>query len=89
MIRQAGFIVVGVFSAGLCVPAPAASPGVPPSVQPPANSTTTGTVVDISGAIVPDAEVVVTSTDGRTATVRTDGDGQFSAGMIASRLRVS
>ena len=89
MIRQAGFIVVGVFSAALFVAAPAASQGVSPSVQPPANSTTTGTVVDISGAIVPDAEVVVTSTDGRTATVRTDGDGQFSAGMSASRLRVS
>lgn len=32
---------------------------------------------------------MVTSTDGRTATVRTDGDGRFSAGMTASRLRVS
>ena len=90
MIRQAGFIVVGVLAAALIVAAPAASQTVaPPSVQPPANSTTTGTVVDISGAVVPDAEVVVTSSDGRTVTVRTDADGNFNAGVIASRVRVS
>lgn len=38
---------------------------------------------------MPDAEVVVTSTDGRTATVRTDGDGTFDAGMMAARVRVT
>jgi outer membrane receptor protein involved in Fe transport len=90
MIRKAGFIVAGVFAAAFLAATPAASQSVaPPSVQPPVNSTTTGTVVDISGAIVPDAEVVVTSTDGRTVTLRTDGDGNFDADMIASRIRVS
>jgi outer membrane receptor protein involved in Fe transport len=91
MIRLAGFILVGgVLVAALGVPMPvAAQTPATPSVQPPSSSTTTGTVVDISGAVIPDAEVVVTSTDGRTVTVRTDGDGTFNAGMIASRVRVA
>jgi outer membrane receptor protein involved in Fe transport len=89
MIRQ-GFIVFGALAVALSVAAPAASQSAPaPAVQPPATTNTTGTVVDISGAIVPDAEVVVTATDGRTVTVRTDADGRFDAGMIASRVRVS
>ena len=91
MIRLAAFILVGgVLVAALGVPMPVAAQTVAtPSVQPPARSSTTGTVVDISGAVVPDAEVVVTSTDGRTVTVRTDADGNFNAGMIASRVRVT
>jgi outer membrane receptor protein involved in Fe transport len=90
MIRQAGFIVAGVLAAALFVAAPAASATAPtPSVQPSTNSNTTGTVVDISGAVIPDAEVVVTAADGRTATVRTDADGRFDAGMVAARVRVS
>ena len=91
MIRLAGFILVGgVLVAALGVPMPVAAQTVaPPSVQPPASSTTTGTVVDISGAVIPAAEVVVTSTDGRTVTLRTDADGTFNAGMIASRVRVT
>src|SRR5687767_11353082 len=90
MIRQVGFILVGaVLAAALGVPVPVAAQTVAtPSVRPPA-STTTGTVVDISGAVVPDAEVVVTSTDGRSITLRTDADGNFDAGVIASRVRVS
>src|SRR5688572_24856908 len=90
MIRQAGFVLVGaVLAAALGVPVPVAAQTVAtPSVRPPA-STTTGTVVDISGAVVPDAEVVVTSTDGRTITLRTDADGTFDAGVIASRVRVA
>ena len=91
MIRLAGFVLVGgVLVAALGVPMPVAAQTVaPPSVQPPASSTTTGTVVDISGAVIPAAEVVVTSTDGRTVTLRTDADGTFNAGMIASRVRVT
>ena len=91
MIRLAGFILVGgVLAAALGVPTPvSAQTAATPSVQPPAGSNTTGTVVDISGAVVPDAEVVVTSTDGRTVTVRTDADGNFTAGMMASRVRVT
>jgi outer membrane receptor protein involved in Fe transport len=46
-------------------------------------------VVDISGAVVPGAAVAVTSTDGRSITVQTDADGNFNAGMIASRLRIT
>ena len=89
MIRQAVFIAAGALAAVLSA-VPGAAQGVPaPSGQSPANTNTTGTVVDISGAVVPDAEVVVTSADGRTVTVRTDGDGQFTAGVAASRLRVS
>ena len=61
MIRQAGFILVGgVLVAALGVPMPVAAQTVAtPAVQPSASSSTTGTVVDISGAVVPDAEVVV------------------------------
>ena len=91
MIRLAGLILVGgVLVAALGVPMPVAAQTVAtPSPQPPAGSTTTGTVVDISGAVIPAAEVVVTSTDGRTVTLRTDSDGNFNAGMIASRIRVT
>lgn len=91
MIRLAGFLLIGgALVAALGVPRPAAAQSVAtPSVQPPSSSTTTGTVVDISGAVVPDAEVLVTSTDGRTITLRSGGDGTFNAGMIASRVRVT
>src|SRR5687767_10590094 len=91
MIRQAVLILVGgVLVAALGVPAPLAAQTVAtPSVQPPTGTRTIGTVVDISGAVVPDAEVVVTSTDGRTVTVRTDADGNFDAGLMASRVRVA
>src|SRR5687767_8494981 len=91
MIRQAVLILVGgVLVAALGVPAPLAAQTVAtPSVQPPTGTRTIGTVVDISGAVVPDAEVVVTSTDGRTVTVRTDADGNFDAGLMASRVRVT
>ena len=68
---------------------PAAAQTVAAASPPPQATSTTGTVVDISGAVIPDAEVVITSTDGRTTTLRTDADGNFSAGTIASRIRVS
>ena len=91
MIRQAVLnLVGGVLVAALGVPAPvAAQTTAPPAVQPPTGTRTVGTVVDISGAVIPDAEVVVTSTDGRTVTVRTGADGSFDAGVNASRLRVT
>jgi outer membrane receptor protein involved in Fe transport len=85
MIRQAGLLLVATL--WLAMPAlaqTAASPAVPPQM-----GNTTGTVIDISGAVIPAAEVVVTSTDGRTTTIRTDADGNFAAGTIASRIRVS
>ena len=69
----------------LAMPAAAQSVAAPA----PQSTNTTGTVIDISGAVIPAAEVVVTSTNGRTATLRTDADGNFDAGMLASRVRVS
>jgi outer membrane receptor protein involved in Fe transport len=91
MIRQAGLILAGgVLAAvvGVAIPAAAQTPAAP-SAQPPADSSTYGTVVDIYGAVVPDAQVVITSTDGRTETVRTAMDGSFSSSMTASRVRVT
>jgi outer membrane cobalamin receptor len=90
MIRQAGFILIAVFTAALG----AAQPAAPQSSQDAASArqgstATTGIVVDISGAVIPDAEVVITSADGRSATVRTERDGTFDAGMMASRVRVT
>ncbi len=84
MIREAGLILAVV----LLLPASAAAqPAAAPAAQPAA--TTTGTVIDVSGAVIPGAEVVVTSTDGRSSTVRTNADGTFDAGTLASRIRVS
>ena len=67
MIRQAGLILVAALA--LAMPSAAqtvAAPSVPPPI-----ANTTGTVMDISGAVIPDAEVVITSTDGRNITLRT------------------
>jgi outer membrane receptor protein involved in Fe transport len=104
MIRLAGLVITGAILAtalGFVSPAAAQSatppalrqaqgaPGLSRGAAQPAINSTTGTVVDISGAVIPGAEVVVTSTDGRTTTVHTDADGNFDAGMIAARLRVS
>jgi len=91
MIRQAGFIVTAaVLASALGYASPAAAqPATPPASAQPAINSTTGTVVDISGAVIPGAVVAVTSPDGRTVTVHTDADGNFNAGMVAARLRVS
>jgi outer membrane receptor protein involved in Fe transport len=90
MIRQAGLIRTSALVAVL-IAAPvtmaAQTVGVPSSQ--PASGNTVGTVIDISGAVIPGAEVVVTSRDGRTSTVTTDGDGNFNAGVMASRVRVT
>ncbi len=86
MIRQAGRILVAVVA--LAMPSAAQTIAAPP--VPPAQAVnTTGTVTDISGAIIPGAEVVITSADGRTSTLRTDADGNFNTGLIAARVRVS
>ena len=90
MIRQAGFLLVSsVLAATLATPAPVtAQAAAAPNAQP-AATTTTGTVIDISGAVIPGAEVAVTAPDGRTSRVQTDADGRFDAGMMAARLRVT
>ena len=41
----------------------------------------------MSGGVIPDAEVVVRTQDGRSLTVRTDGDGKFDAGALASQVQ--
>ena len=82
--RSALFFVIAVLVSATPALAQAAAP--PPQT---ASGNTIGTVVDISGAVVPGAEVVVTSRDGRTSTVQTDADGNFNSGVMASRLRVS
>jgi len=90
MVRPRGFVIVGgVLAAMLVVPSPvlAQAPAAASSQQPVAN--TVGTVIDVSGAVIPGAEVVVTSRNGRSSTVRTDADGNFDAGLIAARVRVT
>ncbi|HYE84849.1 MAG TPA: TonB-dependent receptor plug domain-containing protein, partial [Vicinamibacterales bacterium] len=90
MIRKAGLIFVSsLLAAMLAVPHAAGAQTAPPAaVQPPAGNTI-GTVTDISGAVIPGAEVVVTSRDGRTTTVTTDREGNFDAGVMAARVRVA
>ena len=85
-------------AAALTIAAPAGAHGVrlradasagqvaTPAAQPPTSGNTVGTVMDISGAVIPGADVTVTSRDGRTSTVRTDADGNFNAGVSAARV---
>lgn len=56
---------------------------------PAAAQTTTGTVFDISGAVIPGAAVTAVSKDGKSVTVKSDADGNFDAGVAAARVRVS
>jgi len=88
MIRQASFVLAGLVSALLSTPVPATSQTTAPAAAPPVATVTRGSVVDISGAVIPDAEVVVRTRDGRSLTVRTDGDGTFNAGTLAAEVRV-
>ena len=73
----------------LAASVPAAAQTGASSPAPSQAGTTTGTVIDMSGAVIPSAEVQVTGTDGSTRTVRTDQSGRFDAGVRATRLRVS
>ncbi|HEX6162097.1 MAG TPA: TonB-dependent receptor [Vicinamibacterales bacterium] len=88
MIRPSG--VFFIVAAALITPMPVLAQAIAsPAVQQPASGNTIGTVVDISGAVIPGAEVIVTSRDGRTSTVTTDADGNFNAGVMAARVTVS
>lgn len=91
MIRPFGFILVsGVVAATLAAPAPVfARAGSTSSAQQSASTNTVGSVMDISGAIIPGASIVVTSRDGKTSTVLSDGDGKFDAGVMAATVRVT
>ena len=88
MNRQVSFVVAGLVSALLVSPTPAAAQTTAPAAQP-AATTTRGSVTDISGGVIPDAEVVVTTQDGQKATVRSDAFGHFDAGALASTVRVT
>lgn len=54
-----------------------------------ASPTTTGTVLDISGAVIPGAEVTARTGDGQSVTVFTIRDGSFDTGVVAASLRVT
>jgi outer membrane receptor protein involved in Fe transport len=88
MIRQSGLFFVFAAVLALAVPAGAQAVATPPPQQP-ASGNTVGTVIDISGAVIPGADVTVTSRDGRASTVRTDADGNFNAGVMAARVSVA
>lgn len=71
------------------LPAPVFSQTTAPAAAQPAATTTRGSVIDISGAVIPGAEVIVRTTDGQSVTLRTDGDGNFDAGTLATEVRVA
>ena len=89
MNRQASFVLASLVLALLVSPTPAASQATTPAAAQPAATTTRGSVMDISGGIIPDAEVVVTTTDGRKVTVRSNAAGHFDAGALAATIRVT
>ncbi len=84
MIQQARLATaIGFIAVLLAVPAATSA------AQPASQTTTTGTVLDISGAVIPGASVIARLKDGRSVTVQSDADGNFDAGAVADRLRVS
>ena len=99
MIRQSGFFFLIAAALSTATPAAAqafrlradASAGqvATPAAQQSSSGTTVGTVVDISGAVIPGAAITITARDGRTSTVTTDRDGNFDAGVMAARVRVA
>lgn len=72
---------VGIVLALLAMPATAIGQSTSP--------TTTGTVLDISGAVIPGATVIGRTGDGQSVTVRTTRNGSFDAGVTAVSLRIS
>jgi len=89
MNRQACFVLASLVSALLVSPTPALSQTTAPAAAQPVATTTQGSVTDISGGIIPDAEVVATTADGRKVTVRSDAGGNFNAGALAATVRVT
>jgi outer membrane receptor protein involved in Fe transport len=88
MIRQSGLFFLVALALVTATPASAQAVATP-SAQQSAFGNTVGTVVDVSGAVIPFADITVTTRDGRTSTVKTDADGNFDAGAMAARLRVA
>ena len=84
MIQKAGlFLLGGLVAATLSAPAVVFAQAAPAS-SPQKATTTTGTVTDISGAVIPKADITVTAADGRTSTIASDSEGRFDAGLLAS-----
>ncbi len=88
MTRQARFVLAGLVSALLVSPTPVRSQTIAPAAAQSA-STTRGSVLDVSGGVIPDAEVVARTRDGGSVTVRSDGEGNFDAGTLAVSVRVT
>ena len=88
MNRQASVVLAGLVSALLVSPTPVRSQTTSPAAAAQA-TTTRGSVTDVSGGVIPDAEVVVRTKDGRSVTVRTDSNGNFDAGTLATQVRVT
>jgi len=86
MIRQSGLLFL--LAAALSTATPVAAQVATPPAQP-SSGNTVGSVTDISGAVIPGADVTVTARDGRTSVVKTDGDGNFDAGVMAARVSVA
>jgi len=89
MVRPACVVLAGALAVLMAAPLAALSQTTPPGTQQSAATTTRGSVIDVSGAVIPDAAVVVRTSDGRSVTVRTDGNGTFDAGVVATQVRVS
>ena len=88
MIRQA-LLIARLAAVGMLVCVPARAQTAAPAATQPEASTTRGLVVDISGAVIPRADVTARSKDGREVKVQTRSDGTFDTGMVAERVRVS
>lgn len=88
MIRQSRFVVAGLVLALFVLPTPARSQTIAPAAAQSA-TTTRGRVLDVSGGVIPDAEVVVRTRDGGSVSVRSDGEGNFDAGTVAVAVRVT
>ena len=89
MVQKAGlFLLGGLVAASLSAPALVFAQAAPVASSSQKSSTTTGTVTDISGAVIPKADITVTAADGRTSTIATDNDGRFDAGVLASKIQV-
>ena len=55
---------------------------------PAAAQTVTGTVLDISGGVIPAASITAVTSDGKSVTVTSDDAGRFDTGVAAVRLSV-
>jgi outer membrane receptor protein involved in Fe transport len=58
------------------------------SAAPAAAQTTIGTVLDISGGVIPAAAITAVTKDGKSVTVTSDAAGNFDTGVAAVRLTV-